>query len=197
MIEKIVKVGLGLLLLLCLFNMSYGYYQFVRFTSMIAFGFLAFNANERNNQTEKTIYIILAILFQPIFKIPLGRTLWNIVDLIVGVGLIFNALNRDDLKHLLGRSSSLTTSERQFVENLIEKSFINQVDEKFKNKLKETSLNEILIEINNCSHANKIVFSIPNNSYIQIDNSNKKEEVNGIIDNYTQKIINKYSILMR
>jgi len=34
------------------------------------------------------VYICLAILFQPIFKIPLGRLLWNIVDVIVGLGLI-------------------------------------------------------------------------------------------------------------
>jgi hypothetical protein len=34
------------------------------------------------------IYITLAVLFQPLFKIVLGRALWNIVDVIVGIGLL-------------------------------------------------------------------------------------------------------------
>ena len=34
------------------------------------------------------IYLALALLFQPFLKVALGRTLWNVVDVIVGVGLI-------------------------------------------------------------------------------------------------------------
>jgi len=30
----------------------------------------------------------LALLFQPFFKIALGRVMWNIVDVIVAIGLI-------------------------------------------------------------------------------------------------------------
>ena len=37
---------------------------------------------------EDIIYAVLAILFQPFFKIALGRDLWNVVDVIVGAGLI-------------------------------------------------------------------------------------------------------------
>ena len=36
------------------------------------------------------IYGALALLFQPFFKIALGRELWNIVDVIVGIGLIIS-----------------------------------------------------------------------------------------------------------
>jgi uncharacterized membrane protein YccC len=68
--------------------MPYGYYEFVRFIAMIGFAFLAFKANEQDSQTEMFIYIALAILFQPFFKIALGRELWNIVDVVVGIGLI-------------------------------------------------------------------------------------------------------------
>ena len=34
------------------------------------------------------IYIGLALLFQPFFKIALGREIWNIVDVVVGIGLL-------------------------------------------------------------------------------------------------------------
>jgi hypothetical protein len=76
------------LLFLCLADFPYGYYQFVRFAATVGFGILAYLANEKGNKTEVVIYIILAVLFQPLLKIHLGRTLWNIVDVIVGIGLV-------------------------------------------------------------------------------------------------------------
>jgi hypothetical protein len=36
------------------------------------------------------IYVILAILFQPFEKIALGREVWNVLDVIVGVGLLLS-----------------------------------------------------------------------------------------------------------
>ena len=68
--------------------MPYGFYQLVRFMALVGFGILAFTANEKNNNTELMIYGALALLFQPFIKIALGREIWNIIDLIVGIGLI-------------------------------------------------------------------------------------------------------------
>lgn len=68
--------------------MPYGYYQFIRFAAMIGFAYLAFLADIQNNKNEVFIYIGLALLFQPFIKIALGRTIWNIVDVIVGFGLL-------------------------------------------------------------------------------------------------------------
>ena len=86
--ETIIKIGLALLLFLCLLDMPYGFYQFVRFVALIGFGILAYNTNQQDKNTEMIIYGGLALLFQPFFKIALGREMWNIVDVIVGIGLI-------------------------------------------------------------------------------------------------------------
>lgn len=86
--EKIIKAGLSILLFLCLADMPYGYFQFVRWAALVGFALLAFDASDKNRQQEMIVYIGLALLFQPIFKITLGRFLWNIVDVIVGVGLL-------------------------------------------------------------------------------------------------------------
>ena len=83
-----IKFGLAVLLFLCLLNMPYGFYQFVRFVALIGFGILAYKANEDGKQTEMIIYGGLALLFQPFFKIALGRAMWNFIDVIVGIGLI-------------------------------------------------------------------------------------------------------------
>ena len=67
--------------------MPYGYFQFVRFASAAFFSYAAYHENEEGSKELAIAFIVLAILFQPFIKISLGRTLWNIVDVIVAVGL--------------------------------------------------------------------------------------------------------------
>ena len=86
--DKIIKIVLAIFLLLCLFNMPYGFYQLVRFIALVGFAVLAYFASEYENKTEMIIYVCLAILFQPLFKISLGREIWNLVDVVVAIGLI-------------------------------------------------------------------------------------------------------------
>ena len=86
----VIKITLALLFFICLFDMPYGYYQFVRFAGLIGFVILAYQAHEQGRQTEMFIYGGLALLFQPLFKIALGRDIWNIVDVVAGIGLIIS-----------------------------------------------------------------------------------------------------------
>ena len=95
--EKFIKIILAVLLFLCLLDLPYGFYQFVRFAAMIGFGILAFRAFENEKQTEMIIYGVLALLFQPLFKIALGRELWNIIDVVVGIGLMITVV-KDKMK---------------------------------------------------------------------------------------------------
>jgi len=78
--------------------MPYGYYQFVRFLAFIGFAILAYKSYERQENTITIAYVGLAILFQPLLKISLGRELWNIVDLIVGIGLIVSIFVKPKLE---------------------------------------------------------------------------------------------------
>jgi len=89
-IDNLIKIGLATLLFLCLLKMPYGYYQIVRFLATGVFIYFALTLTKDDKQylPKQIIFISLAILFQPLFKIALGRTIWNIVDIIVGVGLI-------------------------------------------------------------------------------------------------------------
>lgn len=70
--------------------MPYGYYQFVRFAALVGFAILAYQAHEEGREREMIIYGVLALLFQPFFKIALGREIWNLVDVLVGIGLILS-----------------------------------------------------------------------------------------------------------
>ena len=82
------KLILAIALLLCLADMPYGYYQFVRVAACLGFGILAYSAFENKKQGEGILLIVLILLFQPLEKIALGRTLWNVVDVIVAIYLI-------------------------------------------------------------------------------------------------------------
>lgn len=88
--ERAIKIFLSLILFLCLVDMPYGFYQFVRFAGLIGFAILAYQANDQGRQTEMIIYGGLALLFQPFFKIALGRQMWNVVDVVVGIGLLIS-----------------------------------------------------------------------------------------------------------
>lgn len=88
--NNFIKIILSILLLVCLLDMPYGYFQLVRFIATISFGYFAYIANQKNQKNEVIIYIALTLLFQPFIKIALGRTIWNIVDIIVAAGLLLS-----------------------------------------------------------------------------------------------------------
>ncbi len=85
--ETIIKIVLSILFLVCLLDMPYGYFQLVRFLGMVGFAILAYNTYQKN-QTWFVIWLASAILINPIFKISLGREIWNIVDVIWAILLI-------------------------------------------------------------------------------------------------------------
>lgn len=83
-----IKLILAALLLICLLPMPYGYFILVRFITMGAFAFFAFAYYEKKHMPLVFIFGSLALLFQPFIRITLGRTIWNIVDVVVAILLM-------------------------------------------------------------------------------------------------------------
>ena len=86
--ETLVRSALAILLLLCLFNMPYGYYQLLRFVAVVGFAILAYYEFERKNVPMAFVFAGLAFLFQPLLKVSLGREVWQIVDVLTAAGLL-------------------------------------------------------------------------------------------------------------
>lgn len=80
---------LAIALILCLAPMPYEYFIIVRYAAAIIFTVMAYDYYQQNKRTVTCLWIALAILFQPIFKIALGRIVWNVVDVVVAVLLLF------------------------------------------------------------------------------------------------------------
>ena len=81
---------LAAMLLLCLAPMPYGYFMLVRFVMMLACIVIAYLYYMRQKGVATWTFAALALLFQPIYKIALGRVVWNVVD--VAVAVLFIAL---------------------------------------------------------------------------------------------------------
>ena len=85
---KYLGLFLAVILLLCLAPMPYGYFILVRFIAMVVFGYMAFQYFKQKKDVLTWTFVTLALLFQPFAKITLGRLVWNIVDVIVALGLV-------------------------------------------------------------------------------------------------------------
>ena len=93
------KLILVLLFLLCLAPMPYGFYSMIRFVAMIAFAIYAYAYYEKKNNKLAVAFLSLAILFQPLLPIYLGRILWNIADAIVAIFLIVLYIKENNNKN--------------------------------------------------------------------------------------------------
>lgn len=85
---KHVYLILAAMMLLCLASMPYGYYMLVRFVAMVVFGVMVYQYYERRKVAAACTFGVLALLFQPIYKIALGRVTWNVIDVLVAGLLI-------------------------------------------------------------------------------------------------------------
>lgn len=67
----------------------YGYYTLLRWITCITSILVAFQAFENNIDWAKVVFIIIAILFNPLVPIYLSRSIWIPLDIITAILFIF------------------------------------------------------------------------------------------------------------
>ena len=85
-------------LVLCLAPMPYGYYILVRYFAMVVFGLMTYQYYQEKKENLMITFGALAVLFQPFLKIPLGRIVWNIVDVAIAIVLLVMLLKEHESK---------------------------------------------------------------------------------------------------
>jgi len=65
---------------------------------MVGFAILAYYSYERKNIPIVILFVALALLFQPLSKVPLGRHSWIIIDILVSVGLVISVVVQNQTK---------------------------------------------------------------------------------------------------
>ena len=86
-----------ILLLAALLPLPYGYYILLRFT--VCFGSIyEIITNPTLNKDTILIFIAIAVLYNPIIKMPLGRPIWSIVNIITAIYLIYYLWKHKNIK---------------------------------------------------------------------------------------------------
>ena len=67
----------------------YGYYTMLRWITCIASILIAFKAFEKNIDWAKVVFIVIAILFNPLAPIYLSRSIWIPLDIVTAILFIF------------------------------------------------------------------------------------------------------------
>ena len=99
---EIVKGIIAALLLLCLIDADYGFYQAMRTLISFGFAFLAYHYYKINDKKSVIVFLCLLIVFQPLMRIAFGRVIWIVLDISTAAYLLYqvyrylntNAVNR-------------------------------------------------------------------------------------------------------
>jgi len=67
----------------------YGYYALLRWITCITSILLAFQVFEKNIDWAKVVFIVIAILFNPLAPIYLSRSIWIPLDIVTAILFIF------------------------------------------------------------------------------------------------------------
>ncbi len=90
---KDIKIIAAILLLVGVFSLPYGYYEFLRWAIMIIACYSAYNSFTTNSQKWGWIFVVTAVLFNPIWPFYLDKSTWQILDIITS-GVFFISLKK-------------------------------------------------------------------------------------------------------
>jgi hypothetical protein len=85
--KPLIYIAAGFLLI-GVFPLPYGYYMLLRFIACGVFAWAAYIAFERNEDILPWVFIVLAIIFNPILKIHFPKEMWAVIDFLSGIFLI-------------------------------------------------------------------------------------------------------------
>lgn len=91
---KLLKLLLIAILVIATLPLPYGYYQFLRVLVSFTLTY-DFILNRKNLQYNVIlIYIIVIIIFNPVFPIYLNRELWVMIDFVVAILVAISILSK-------------------------------------------------------------------------------------------------------
>ena len=72
--------GLAALLIICMFELPYEYYEIIRFILMAGFAWLAISLKGEEKLGWRFFFGSLALLFNPFFKLKIGADICKVID---------------------------------------------------------------------------------------------------------------------
>lgn len=87
--NKVSKLAAGIFLLIAIAPFPYGYYTFLRI--LVTIISLLIILNKETHKAELIIFLLIAILFNPIIPIYLTKSIWIPIDIIVAIFFLWSA----------------------------------------------------------------------------------------------------------
>lgn len=83
--QRISALVAGIFCGIAIFNLPYGFYMLLRCVSSGAAIYLLLTARQRIQDWQVFALIVVILVFNPIFKVHLGRDMWRIIDAVAAV----------------------------------------------------------------------------------------------------------------
>lgn len=96
--KRVSALVAGVICAVAVLNMPYGFYMLVRCVATAASVYLLFSARENLRDWQVPALILVALVFNPIWKVHLGKELWRLTDGVSAVLFfwVFVTLKSDD-----------------------------------------------------------------------------------------------------
>lgn len=78
-------------------RLPYAYYNFLRGLITII-SFYGIIAHLKSSKMMMLIYIIVLVMFNPVFEIHLSKTIWHLIDIVFGFMLLYLSYEPDGYK---------------------------------------------------------------------------------------------------
>ena len=96
-----IQIAGAAILLLCVFKLPIGFYTIVRVVTTIISAYFAYEYYRQHKKELALTFLIVVVLFQPFFKLTLGRDVWLFLDIAVAALLLFLAFKESKCYRLL------------------------------------------------------------------------------------------------
>lgn len=94
--SQLLKLILAGILLICFFNMTFFFYRLSGYLLFAGFLKLAYDAFQRRDQIDITIFAILALIYNPFYSLSIPHFISTTFNGIVIVGLIIHMLASEE-----------------------------------------------------------------------------------------------------
>lgn len=126
--KNLLKLLLAIAFILCLIKMPYWYYQLIRIIGMIGFIYFAYLDSKEKIKITPLLFVIAAIIINPIIKIPFHKNEWQIIDIIFSVILILSLFgigghNSNLIEELKSKKRFVSEEEYQQARKRVKKFF--------------------------------------------------------------------------
>jgi hypothetical protein len=104
--QRIIAIVAGAICIIAILDLSYGFYMIVRCVATSTAIYLIITARVRLLDLQVFALTLVILIFNPIWKVHLGRDLWRIVDAVTGAFYFwtFATIKKKRTNRVQGRS---------------------------------------------------------------------------------------------